>query len=54
MRRLPGYKQLDDYRSGKRVWGVMSAIATALTAQDEMHAAAAYYGVKGAMRTSEK
>lgn len=28
------YKQLDDYRSGKRLWGVMSAIATALTAQD--------------------
>jgi cytochrome c553 len=28
------YKQLDDYRSGKRLWGVMSAIATALTEQD--------------------
>ena len=28
------YKQLDDYRSGKRLWGVMSAIATALTAQE--------------------
>jgi cytochrome c553 len=28
------YKQLDDYRSGKRLWGVMSAIATALTDQD--------------------
>ena len=28
------YKQLDDYRSGKRPWGVMNAIATALTAQE--------------------
>jgi len=28
------YKQLDDYRSNKRPWGVMSAIATALTDQD--------------------
>jgi hypothetical protein len=25
------YKQLDDYRSGKRLWGAMSAIATALS-----------------------
>ena len=28
------YKQLDDYRSGKRPWGVMSAVATALSDQD--------------------
>jgi cytochrome c553 len=28
------YKQLDDYRSGKRLWGVMSAMAGALTDQD--------------------
>jgi cytochrome c553 len=28
------YKQLDDYRSNKRPWSVMSAIATALTDQD--------------------
>jgi cytochrome c553 len=28
------YKQLDDYRSNKRQWGVMGAIATALTDQD--------------------
>jgi len=28
------YKQLDDYRSNKRPWGVMSAIAAALTDQD--------------------
>jgi cytochrome c553 len=34
------YKQLDDYRSGKRLWGVMSAIATALTDQDSADVAA--------------
>ena len=27
------YKQLDDYRSGKRLWGVMGALAKALSAQ---------------------
>jgi len=34
------YKQLDDYRSRKRLWGVMSAIATALTEQDSADVAA--------------
>ncbi len=34
------YKQLDDYRSGKRLWGVMSAIATALSEQDSADVAA--------------
>jgi cytochrome c553 len=34
------YKQLDDYRSGKRLWGVMSALATALTDQDSADVAA--------------
>jgi cytochrome c553 len=34
------YKQLDDYRSGKRLWGVMSAIATALTVQNSADVAA--------------
>jgi cytochrome c553 len=34
------YKQLDDYRSGKRLWGVMSAIATALSVQDSADVAA--------------
>jgi cytochrome c553 len=34
------YKQLDDYRSGKRLWGVMSAIATALTPQASADVAA--------------
>jgi len=28
------FKQLDDYRSGKRLWGVMGAIAKALSIQD--------------------
>ena len=38
------YKQLDDYRSGKRLWGVMGAIATALTAQDSADVAAYFAG----------
>ena len=28
------YKQLDDYRSGKRLWGVMTALAKTLSVQD--------------------
>lgn len=38
------YKQLDDYRSGKRLWGVMSAIATALSAPDLIDVAAYFSG----------
>jgi cytochrome c553 len=34
------YKQLDDFRAGKRSWGAMNAIATALTAQDSADVAA--------------
>jgi cytochrome c553 len=34
------YKQLDDYRSRKRLWGVMGAIAAALTDQDAADVAA--------------
>jgi cytochrome c553 len=34
------YKQLDDYRSSKRLWGVMSAIATTLSDQDSADVAA--------------
>ena len=34
------YKQLDDYRSGKRLWGVMSAIAAVLSDQDSADVAA--------------
>jgi cytochrome c553 len=29
------FKQLDDYRSGKRLWGVMGGIAKALSTQDD-------------------
>jgi cytochrome c553 len=38
------YKQLDDYRSGKRLWGVMGAIATALTDQNSADVAAYFAG----------
>jgi cytochrome c553 len=34
------YKQLDDFRSGKRLWGVMGAIATTLSDQDSADVAA--------------
>jgi cytochrome c553 len=34
------YKQLDDFRAGKRSWGVMNGIAEALTAQDSADVAA--------------
>jgi cytochrome c553 len=34
------YKQLDDYRFSKRPWGVMSALAKALSAQDSADVAA--------------
>ena len=34
------YKQLDDYRSGNRLWGVMSAMAKSLSPQDSADVAA--------------
>jgi cytochrome c553 len=34
------YKQLDDFRAGKRSWGAMNAIAMALTSQDSADVAA--------------
>jgi cytochrome c553 len=34
------FKQLADYRSGKRLWGVMNAIAKALTVEDSADVAA--------------
>ena len=40
------YKQLDDYRSGKRSWGVMGAIASALSVQDSADVAA-YFASRG-------
>jgi cytochrome c553 len=39
------YKQLDDFRSGKRLWGVMQGIAKALTPQDAADAAAYFAGL---------
>jgi cytochrome c553 len=38
------YKQLDDFRSGKRLWGVMQGIAKALSPQDSADAAAYFAG----------
>ncbi len=38
------YKQLDDFRSGKRLWGVMGAMATALSMQDSADLAAYFAG----------
>jgi cytochrome c553 len=38
------YKQLDDYRSGKRLWGVMGAIARALSVADSADVAAYFTG----------
>jgi cytochrome c553 len=39
------YKQLDDYRSGKRLWGVMGAMAKSLSLQDSADVAA-YFGAQ--------
>jgi cytochrome c553 len=38
------YKQLDDFRSGKRRWGAMEAIAKALSPQDSADVAAYFAG----------
>jgi cytochrome c553 len=38
------YKQLDDFRAGKRSWGAMNAIAMALSAQDSSDVAAYFAG----------
>ena len=43
------YKQLDDFRSGKRVSGVMSAMAKALSAQDSADAAAYFAAQPGGL-----
>jgi cytochrome c553 len=43
------YKQLDDYRSGKRLWGVMGAIAQALSAQDSANVAAYFAAQSGGL-----
>jgi cytochrome c553 len=39
------YKQLDDFRSGKRLWGVMQAIAKALSPQDSADVAVYFAGL---------
>lgn len=43
------YKQLDDYRSGKRFWGVMGAIAQALSPQDSADVAAYFSSQAGGL-----
>jgi cytochrome c553 len=43
------YKQLDDYRDGKRLWGVMAAMAKALSAQDSADAAAYFAAQAGGL-----
>jgi cytochrome c553 len=43
------YKQLDDYRSGKRLWGVMTAVATALPIQDSADVAAYFQSRAGGL-----
>jgi cytochrome c553 len=43
------YKQLDDYRSGKRLWGVMGAIANAVSAQDSADVAAYFAAQPGGL-----
>jgi cytochrome c553 len=43
------YKQLDDYRSGKRLWGVMGAVAKALSAQDSADVAAYFASRSGGL-----
>jgi cytochrome c553 len=45
------YKQLDDYRSGKRLWGVMGAMAKALSAQDSADVAAYFAAQPGGLPT---
>jgi cytochrome c553 len=43
------YKQLDDYRSDKRLWGVMGAMAKALSAQDSADVAAYFASRPGGL-----
>ena len=46
------FKQLADYRSGKRLWGVMGAIAKALTVQDSADAAAYFASRTGLLQSN--
>ena len=44
------YKQLDDFRSGKRLWCNMGAIASALTEQETADVAAYFAGRRGGLQ----
>jgi cytochrome c553 len=44
------FKQLADYRSGKRAWGVMNAIAKALTVEDSADVAAHFASRTGRLQ----
>src|SRR5262249_11612635 len=46
------FKQLADYRSGKRLWGAMSAIAKALTIQDSADVAAYFASRTGQLQAN--
>ena len=46
------YKQLDDFRAGKRSWGAMNAIASALSAQDSADVAAYFAGRPNGLPTA--
>ena len=43
------YKQLDDYRSGKRLWGVMNGVASALTDQNSADVASYFASQRGGL-----
>jgi len=43
------FKELADYRSGKRLWGVMNGISAALSAQDSADVAAYYASLPGGL-----
>jgi cytochrome c553 len=45
------YKELADYRSGKRLWGVMNALAKALSPQDAADVGAYYAHLPGGLPT---
>jgi cytochrome c553 len=49
MERAVIYKQLDDYRSDKRLWGVMGAMAKALSTKDSADVAAYFASRSGGL-----
>ena len=46
------YKQLADYRSGKRLWGVMNGMAKALSVKDSADVAGYFAGRPGGLPAS--